>query len=610
MVIIIDLFYFLVLLILIYFINPLNNEEKILTTLFITVSYIVIFSYLLSISNKPMYKYLYIIPLLLILLLIYFKNKKPNKFIKFKNFKQSHIILAIITIYSLFIGYILFPQNPANTTDVQFHSYKAKEIIEEKTIFYKTNEEPYKYYVDYPSGFHSIIYLLSSSVSDILNSIQFMKFYMLILFIFGYYLVGEGIKRGLGIFISLFFPLTNVVYRIIGTLLPNTLGYAMMLVCIFFILKYRITKDNRYIYLFSFVILSLVYIHTFPLIILTLFLISVSIYDLYSKHYKDIIKYWSSYILSISLAVLLILQKMAKSVINYGKSTNFSPEPILKIVHNILAGLGIYYIYIWTNTLKTGILDNINTFIISIVFTFLLIVGLYNLSRIKYNGIPFIILLILLILNIINIKFLHIYIPFFSNQYDSARMAMHIQIIMPIFYGSGLYFLYRLISMKKRKYNFLKIIFISFVLLFSLYASYTNYSILSNFQKKIYVIHQNDLKIFEYINKNNITNQTILNFGEDAAQFLPIYTKNKPVFCYYNFSSGRDKLEGNISLFDIATAIDNKNYTFIVNLCKRENIKYIYISEYLGRYDKGFFNNSKYFKILYQIGNAKLVEIK
>ncbi|WP_292459429.1 DUF6541 family protein [Methanothermococcus sp.] len=610
-----DIFYFLILLILIYLINPQNNEEKVLTTPFLTVSYVVVLSYILSILNIPLYKYLYIAPLL-VLLLIHLKNKKLN--FKFIKLKKSYAILAIITIYAVFIGYILFPQNPANTTDTQFHSYKSKEILEEKTIFYKTSEVPYKFYVNYPSGFHSMIYLLSSSVSDILNSIQFMKFYILVLFVLGYYLVGEGIKKGLGIWIAMFFPLTNVVYRIVGTLLPNTLGYALMLINIFFILKYRITKDNKYLFLLFFVTLSLVYIHTFPLIILTLFLTSVSIYDLYSKHYKDIIKYWSSYILSIFLAVLLIYPKIAKSVVAYGKSTNFSPEPILTIIHNILAGLGIFYIYIWTNSSKTGILDNSNTFIISLVFTFLLIVGLYNLNRIKYinlnkyqlnNGAPFIILLLLLILNIINIKFIHIYIPFFSNQYDSARMAMHIQIIMPIFYGSGLYAIYRLIK-KKRKYNFLKPMFIIFVLIFSLHTSYTNYTILSNYQKNTYIIHQNDLKIFEYMNKYDITNQTILNFGEDAGQFLPIYAKNRPVFSYYNFSSGHDKLRNNISLNDITTAIDNKNYTFIVELCKNENIKYIYISEYLGKYDGGFFNNSKYFKIIYRVGNAKLIKIK
>jgi len=527
----------------------------------------------------------------------------------------------IILLFTIFIGYNTFPPNPANTTDTQYHSYKTKAMIEEKTIFYKTNEVPYKYYVNYPAGFHSIIYFLSSSVGDILNSIQFIKFYILILFVLGYYLIGESIKKGLGCWIALFFPLTNVVYRIIGVLLPNILGYAMMLVGIFFILQYRNTKNNIYLILFSFTIASLIYTHTFPIIITTLFLIAVSIHDIilrngkFFKFYnskfrfdKKILNYWISFFSGALFSTSLIYSKMAKCIVSYGKSANFTSEPILTVIHNILAGMGIFYLYVLTKIS----LDNTNTFLISLIFTYLFILSIYCLLKLK-NGFPFILLLFLLILNIINIKFIHLYIPFFSSQYDSARMAFHIQIIMPIFYGSGCYLMYKLIENIKlinaKKYNIIKSSFISFIILFSIFSAYTNYNIIYNKHKNTYVIHNNDLKIFEYMNNHNITNETILNFGEDAGQFLPIYTKNKPVFYYYKFQSNNATV-GNTSFDEIIQSVDDKNYTVILNACKKEDIKYIYMSEYMGKYDRGFFENKTYFEIICKEGNAKLVKIK
>ncbi len=645
--------YFIVLLLSVYFINPLKNEEKLFTTPFLTVSYIVVFSYILSILNISMYKFLYMLPLL-IFLIYKITSKKFNieEIFNFE-FKKSYGVLFLILLFATIVGYSLFPSNPANTTDTQFHSYKTKAMIEEKTIFYKTNEVPYKYYVQYPAGFHSMIYFLSSSACDILNSIQFMKFYMLILFVLGYYLVGESIKKGLGCWIALFLPLTNVVYRIIGVLLPNTLGYAMMLAGMYFVLQYRNTKNNIYLMLFSFTVISLVYIHTFPLIMLVLFLTSVSICDIvqYGLGAKNLITYWLSFILSIIFAVSIIYSKMAKNIVSYGESKNFMSEPIYVVVHNILAGMGIIYLYVLASNSKIGMLDNLNTFFISLIFTLLLIIGIFrifigfNIDKCSYensisninkinkkicevkklnvsksdkinNGTPFVVLLILLIFNIINIKFIHIPIPFFSNQYDSARMAIHIQIIMPIFYGIGLYSLYNMMmkyikNIKNVKVRKLGIsLFITMVLVFSIFSAYTNYTILHNAHKHNYVITQNDLYIFNYMNSNNISNQTILNFGEDAAQFLPIYTKNRPVFCYYNFSSGHDKLLGNISLQNITSAIDAKNYKFIIGLCKKENISYIYMSDYLGKYDNGFFDNTSYFKIVCKKGHAKLIKVK
>ena len=593
-----DVLYFIMLLILIYLINPLKGEEKITTTPFLTVSYIIVLSYILSILNIPMYKLLYLIPLAP--LFIYkLKKRQLHLNVSYTHNKKSYVCLGVIIIYALFVGYMIFPSNPANTTDTQFHSYKSKAMIEEKTIFYKTNEIPYNHYIHYPAGFHSMVYFLSSSVSDILNSIQFMKFYILILFVLGYYLVGNEFKKNMGLWTALFLPITNIVYRVMGVLLPNFLGYAMMLIAFYFVLKYRKTNDHTYLILFSFTTMSLIYTHTFPIIILTLLLVSLFTYDIFSKNYKKIMYYLSSYIASLIIAVMLIINRMMNKIVSYGKSKNFTPEPLSNILHNILAGLGIGCLYVKSSM----VVDNTSTFIISLILSFLLMLGIYHLLKNK-DGIPFIMLLILLILNIVNIKFIHIPIPFFSSQYDTVRMAMHIQVIMPLFYGAGCCYIWDRIRAPKYKN-----IFLIFIILFAMFSSFTNYTIISRVQMEYYVIDNNDLKIFEYMNTHNITNETILNFGEDAGQFLPIYTKNKPVFYYYKFQC-HNATVGGYGFGNITTAVDNNNYSLILDACKKEHIKYIFMNNYLGQYDHGFFENDTYFEILCKEGNAKLVKIK
>ena len=589
-----DILFLMLLLICIYFINPLKNEEKLFTTPFLTVSYIIIVSYILSVLNIPMYKILYFLLLSVFIVACHPNTKKLKSDFKSIIYKKSSFILLLVIIFSLFIGYLIFPSNPATTTDIQYHSYKTKAMLEEKTIFYKTDETPYKYYVKYPAGAHSVLYFLSSENKDILSSVQFLKFYIILLFVLGFYLIGNEIKKDLGYFIIVFIPTMNIYYSFIAIILPNYLGYALMLVAMYFAIRYLKTKINTYLFLMAFTVSSITLTHTFPILVLTLYLLSSTII-----YKKETIKLWISHILGGLFSILLIFQKMSRDVVNYAVSKNYYSEPLSIIFHNILAGFGVVYLYITSNK----IIDNEQTFLISMVFTFLLICGIFFLSKMQY-GKHFVLLLIFLVLNIINIKFMHIPIPFFSSQYDSARMSINIQIIMPILYGAGLYHIFSLIRNMK-----IKTIFLCITLVFIVYASLTNYDITSSHQKKIYVIHNNDLKIFEYMNNHNITNETILNFGEDAGQFLPIYTKNKPVFYYYKFQSNNATV-GNTSFDEIIQSVDDKNYAVILNVCKKEDIKYIYMSEYMGKYDRGFFENKTYFEIICKEGNAKLVKIK
>jgi len=605
-----DIFYFILILILIYLLNPLKNPEKLLLTPSITVSYIVLFSYLLSNLNIPMNKILYPIPLFILFL---YRLRSINIKDVIPNFDYKHLYLFLILIFALYLGYLIFPNNPANTTDIQFHSYKTKAMMEEETIFYKTGKQVYDYYLFYPAGTHSVIYLLSSKVSDILNSIHFLKFYILLLFVLGYYLLGESIKRNMGIFTALFLPLINMPYLATNVLISNMLGYSMMFFSMYLLLQYIDKNDKQYIFLFMILTSSLALIHIFPIIILSLFLLSLTIYHLIAKKYKVIIFYWISYILSLLYALSMTYFKIPKRVISHANIKHVGSEPVIKAIHNILAGLGIGYLYIWRDVTVDPI-SNTNTFLVSLVFTFLLILGIYNFIKNRINnGIPFILLLIFLILNIVILKILCIPIPlpFFNHQYDSARMALHIQAIMPIFYGSGLYYLYRRVESIKNIniYNLLKPLFITFILLFALFSAHTNYEIIKKIGDRISVIHDNDLKVFEWMNKNNISNERILNFGEDAGQYLPIYTNNEPVYTFYSFATGNTAF-GGLSFSELLSSVDNKNYTKFIEACKKENITYIYLSEKMGRYDGGFFNNREYFEILYQVGNAKIVKIK
>ena len=128
---------------------------------------------------------------------------------------------------------------------------------------------------------------------------------------------------------------------------------------------------------------------------------------------------------------------------------------------------------------------------------------------------------------------------------------------MPIFYGFGVYSI--LNSIKKRTLKIGFILLTSFVIFSS---AYMNYQIIPDYLKEQYVVTEADLNAFEWINLNNISNETFLNFGEDAGQFLPIYTDNKPAFYYSKFSSGNFSI-GNTTIYGIAKYIRITSY----NVC-------------------------------------------
>ncbi|MBA2849910.1 hypothetical protein HNP86_000041 [Methanococcus maripaludis] len=591
-----DLIYLSIVLILIYLINPLKNEEKLLTTPFLSISYIIFLSYVMSVLGISLIKIYYIIPLIFLAIVF-------SKRISFKNIKLNKIsifFVILISLLAVFEGYMIFPENPLNKTDTQYHSYKSQAIIEEKSLFYTTSEIPYVNYVKYPSGFHSLVYFISNNVNDIPDAFNFLMYFMLVLMVIGFYLIGESIKPSLGYFTAPFVMAGSVFYGIIYVLYPNYLAYSLFLISVFFLIKYSKSRDTNYLYLFSLVLFAMIYTHPFPVLMLILFILSITIFEISNKNYNVIKNYFIFSVIPAVASLLLISKRMSKDIVSYGKSSNVLSEPVNIIIHNIFAGFGIFYLFI-KHPIYTLALDNGFTFLISLFFTYLFIIGLYSIFKHKMYSL--ILFPVLLLLVLINSEFIHINIPFFNKMYASNRMMYNVQVIMPIFYGFGVYSI--LNTLKKRTFKLGFIILTSFVIFSS---AYMNYQIIPDYLKEQYVVSEADLNAFEWINLNNISNETFLNFGEDAGQFLPIYTSNKPVFYYSKFSSG-DFSIGNNTIYELAKFIDGNDQYNYTKVCKMNNIKYIYVSGVLGELCSDFFKDMAYFKILYGKDNVYIVEV-
>ncbi|MBB6496953.1 DUF6541 family protein [Methanococcus maripaludis] len=591
-----DLFYFLIVLILIYLINPLKNDEKLMTTPFLSISYIIISSYFMSVFGVSLIKIYYIIPLIFLTIFnfkkISFKNVKLNKI--------SVLFVILISLLAVFEGYIIFPENPLNKTDTQYHSYKSQAIIEEKSLFYTTSEIPYVNYVKYPSGFHSLVYFISNQVNDIPDAFNFLMYFMLVSMVIGFYLVGESIKSGLGYFTAPFVLAGSVFYGIIYVLYPNYLAYSLFLISVFFLIKYSKSRDTNYLYLFSLVLFAMIYTHPFPVLMLILFILSITIFEISNKNYNVIKNYFIFSVIPAVASLLLISKRMSKDIVSYSKSSNLLSEPVNIIIHNIFAGFGIFYLFM-KHPVYAVTLDNGVTFLISLFFTYLFIIGLYGIF--KHKMYYLILFPILLLFILINSESIHLSIPFFNTMYASNRMMYNIQIIMPIFYGFGVYSIIN--TLKKRTFK-LGFIFLTSFVIFS--SACMNYQIIPDYLKEQYVVSEADLNAFEWINLNNISNETFLNFGEDAGQFLPIYTSNKPVFYYSKFSSG-DFSIGNNTIYELAKFIDGNDQYNYTKVCKMNNIKYIYVSGVLGELCSDFFKDMAYFKILYGEDNVYIVEV-
>ncbi|WP_309501089.1 DUF6541 family protein [Methanococcus maripaludis] len=550
----------------------------------------------MSVFGISLIKIYYLIPLIFLTIFnfkkISFKNVKLNKI--------SVLFILLISLLAVFEGYMIFPENPLNKTDTQYHSYKSQAIIEEKSLFYTTSEIPYVNYVKYPSGFHSLVYFISNQVNDIPDAFNFLMYFMLVLIVIGFYLIGESIKPSLGYFTAPFVMAGSVFYGIIYVLYPNYLAYSLFLISVFFIIRYSKSTDTTYLYLFSSILFAMIYTHPFPVLMLILFIFSITLFEMANKNYNLIKNYFIFSIIPAVTSLLLISKKMSKDIVSYSKSSNLLSEPVNIIIHNILAGFGIFYLFM-KHPGYTVTLDNGFTFLISLFFTYLFIIGLYGIF--KHKMYYLILFPVLLLLILINSEFIHLSIPFFNTMYASNRMMYNIQIIMPIFYGFGVYSIIN--TLKKRTFK-LGFIFLTSFVIFS--SAYMNYQIIPDYLKEQYVVSEADLNAFEWVNLNNISNETFLNFGEDAGQFLPIYTSNKPVFYYSKFSSG-DFSIGNTTIYELAKFIDRNDPYNYTKVCKMSNISYIYVSGVLGKFCNEFFSDTAYFKILYGEDNVYIVEV-
>lgn len=567
-----------------------------MTTPFLSISYIILLSYFMSVFGISLIKIYYIIPLIFLTIFnfkkISFKNVKLNKI--------SVLFILLISLLAVFEGYMIFPENPLNKTDTQYHSYKSQAIIEEKSLFYTTSEIPYVNYVKYPSGFHSLVYFISNQVNDIPDAFNFLMYFMLVLMVIGFYLIGESIKPHLGYFTAPFVMAGSVFYGIIYVLYPNYLAYSLFLISIFLLIRYSKSKDTTYLYLFSFVLFATIYTHPFPVLMLILFILSITIFEIANKNYNLIKNYFIFSIIPAVTSLLLISKKMSKDIVSYSKSSNVLSEPFNIIFHNIFAGFGIFYLFMIHPTYLV-ILDNGFTFLISLFFTYIFLIGIYSIF--KHRMYYLILFPVLLLLILINSEFIHLSIPFFNTMYASNRMMYNVQVIMPIFYGFGVYSI--LNTLKKRTIK-LGFILLTSLVIFS--SACMNHQIIPDYLKEQYVVSEADLNAFEWINQNNISNETFLNFGEDAGQFLPLYTNNKPVFYYSKFSSG-DFSIGNSTIYEIAKFIDKNDSNNYTKICKMNNIHYIYVSGELGEFCSEFFSDTAYFKILYGEDNVYIVEV-
>ncbi|WP_459201505.1 DUF6541 family protein [Methanococcus sp. CF] len=591
-----DLLYLSIVLILIHLLNPLKNEEKLFTTPFLSISYVIILSYVMSVFSIPLIKIYYIIPLIFLTIF----NLKRISFKSIKINKISVLFIILISILAVFEGFMIFPENPLNKSDTQYHSYKLKAIIEEKSLFYKTTEIPYVNYVKYPSGFHSLVYFISNQVNGIPDAFNFLIYFMIVLMVIGFYLVGESLKPGLGYFTAPFVIAGSVFYGSIYVLYPNYLAYSLFLISVFLLIKYLNSRDSTYLYVFSFVLSSMIYTHPIPVLMLILFILSISIFEMINKNYNTLKNYFIFSSIPAIASLLLISKNMSKDIVSYSKSSNIISEPLNIIIHNIFAGFGIFYLFT-KHPVYTVALDNGFTFLISLCLTYLFLVGIYGLYK---NKVYYLLVYpIFLLFILINSEFIHLNIPFFNTMYASNRMMYNIQVIMPMFYGFGVYSIVK--SIKKRTYRAGFVIFTALVIFSSAYA---NYTIIPDYLKEQYVVSEADLNAFEWINLNNISNETFLNFGEDAGQFLPIYTGNKPVFYYSKFSSG-DFSIGNTTIYALAKFIDSNDPYNYTNVCKMNNIRYIYVSGVIGEFCSEFFKDKAYFKILYGKDNVYIVEV-
>jgi len=597
-----DVFLFAIILFLIYLINPLKDEEKIITTPFVSIFYIIGTSYLLSFLSIPMYKILYILPLLLIIILLMLKSNLNIKLSIRLNLKS--LILIFTLLCSLFIGYAIFPKYPCEMWDSQFHMFKVKAIMIEDSIFYKNQE--YIRYWHYPSGFHSFTYFLASDVKDIPTTIYFIEIFIIMLFVLSHYYIGECIKEGIGVYTALFVPLNYEFYRILlKAIYPNALGYCIFLILIAFLLRYKSTKNRCYLYLFSFGVFSLIFTHVFPLLMLILFLASLIFWDVMYKEYRDILNYIKFFSISILCSLVIIHFKLINDVISYSNTSyvvnNINLYKVYIVIISIFGGVGTCT----STSMAIDLLSNpqisfflfIKYLLVSYIYIILFIFG--TIFLIKNRKGYFVFYILLMILWLLNNYLIGFKIPFFSALYNSTRWFYNFQILMPVFYGCGLYYITKGTIFTKKKF----LITVTLIVLLS-YNAYTIYSTHPKFYWKFYLVGSDEIDAFNFINKNNISNELFLNFGQDSGQFFPIFTNNKCVFCWGNYNKFN-----NVTANEIINYTWHNNYNKFIHFCKTNNISYVFISKNL-KINYKFFENNSYFEKIYGKNNITIIKIK
>ncbi|NPA62368.1 MAG: hypothetical protein GXN95_02305 [Methanococci archaeon] len=590
------------LLIITFLINPIKDlEEKIVTTPFLTLSYIIILSYVLCALNIPLYKWIYI--LILIPFLIYrlrtfnldnFKNFKINLS---NEFKILYVFLIIIAIF-YYLTWIPFPKA---YVDVTFHAYKIKHLIDGNYILGIRN---------YPSGFYIFIYILSDKASDILENIAYFRVIFLILIALSYYYLGSVFNKKLGLFMGIFaLSLVEFYVYSIEEIYPNFFGFLFFIYAISFIYKYLKTNEKIHLFYTSLSIISMSFTHLFPLCMFLFFILSLSILK-FKKEYLAIIfitilSLGFSYTIYSSIGNSERIISSAKTI-HYDKKISYSDiitttvecfgnsPPFINILEDSYKNFKIY-----AKILK----------ILMIFYIFLFIIGfIYSINERYYF--PFILTTLLTIFWIFNVK-IGIYIPYFSYLYDLRRGIDNLSILLPIFYGIGLFAIYRI---KKPLKNVLLIASIVLIIL----TLSIDYSLIKESENVFIAISNDDFKAYNWINENNITNKTFfsLYIWADGSQYIPIYTKNNLIYSYIN-----------LTFFDrygyaMKYWSDNYNYKNFIKICKKYNISYIYLSygRKLPPYfedvekdikpNKNFFENKTYFQKVYESGTVTIYKIK
>ena len=96
----------------------------------------------------------------------------------------------------------------------------------------------------------------------------------------------------LGYFTAPFVIAGSVFYGIISVLYPNYLAYSLFLISVFSLIRYSKSKDTTYLHLLSVVLISMIYTHPIPVLMLILFILSISLFEFLNKNYKLIKNYF------------------------------------------------------------------------------------------------------------------------------------------------------------------------------------------------------------------------------------------------------------------------------------------------------------------------------